>query len=88
MTYYSDLAIDYDTQGFRNYVELIEYDYHDLKSKNSTFEEFDEKEVKTFISWIESNSYRLEEGFFKFENINKEFSDQISRTLYIYERIE
>jgi len=80
--------LDYDTQGFRNYVELIEYNYHDIKSKNRTFEEFDKKEVEIFTSWIESNSFRLEEGFFKFENVDKEFSDQISNTLYMFERIE
>ena len=80
--------LDYDTQGFKNYVELIEENYHDIKNKNRTFKEFDEKEVEIFTSWIESNSYRLEEGFFKFENTDKEFSEQISRTLYMFERIE
>jgi hypothetical protein len=80
--------LDYDTQGFKNYVELIEENYHDIKNKNRTFQEFDEKEVEVFISWIESNSYRLEKGFFKFENTDKGFSDQISRTLYMFERID
>jgi hypothetical protein len=81
-----DLA--YKTQGFKNYVDLIEYEYHDIKNKNQTFEAFNEKELEIFISWIESNSYRLEEGFFKYEKTDKEFSDQISRTLYMFERIE
>ena len=80
--------LDYGTQGFRNYVELIENYYHDIKCKNRIFRAFDDDEVQIFISWIESNSYRLEEGFFKFEEIDKEFSDQISRTLYMFERIE
>lgn len=80
--------LDYDSQGFRNYVELIEYNYHDIKSKNRTFKEFDKKEVEILTLWIESNSYRLEEGFFKFENADIEFSDQISNTLYMFERIE
>lgn len=80
--------LEYDTQGYKNYVELIDDYYHDIKSKNQTFEDLDEKDVKTFISWIELNSYRLEEGFFKFEDTDKEFSDQISRTLYMFERIE
>ncbi len=77
--------LEHNTLGFKNYVDLIEDHYPDIKSKNRTFKSFDEKEVKLFISWIESNSYRLEEGFFKFENTDKEFSDQISRTLYMYE---
>ena len=84
----NEWILDDDTQGFKNYVELIEENYHDLKNKNRNFKALNEKEVDIFIEWIESNSYRLEEGFFKFEQTDKEFSHQISRTLYLFERIE
>ena len=80
--------LDVDTQGFRNYVELIEDHYHDLKNKNRAFKELDKKELETFIAWIESNSYKLEEGFFKFEKNDKEFSEQISSTLFLFEHIK
>ena len=76
------------TQGFKNYMELIEYEYHDIKYKNRTFKKFNKKEVEIFISWIESNSYRLEEAFFKYEKTDKEFIDQISRIAYMFERTE
>jgi len=56
--------LEYDTQGFQNYVELIEDNYHDIKNKNRIFKEFNKKEVEIFISWIESNLCKLEEGFF------------------------
>lgn len=77
-----------ETQGFKNYVELIENHYYELKGKNITFKELTEQEVETLNKWIEFNSFRLEEGFFKFESVDKEFSERISNTLYIFERIE
>ena len=83
----SNWNLDFGKQGFKNYIELIENHYSELKSKNLTFKEFDKFEVEQFISWIESNSYKLEEGFFKFANSDKEFSERISNTLYMFERI-
>lgn len=80
--------LDLETQGFKNYVDLIESHYHDLKHKNKDFKSFNKKEVDIFISWIEANSYKLEEGFFRFENDDKEFSDRISDILFMFERIE
>ncbi|MEL6863763.1 MAG: hypothetical protein AAFP19_05055 [Bacteroidota bacterium] len=76
-----------DTQGFKNYVQLIEYHYHDLKNKNSTFRSFPPKEVALFLSWIKANAYRLEEAFFKYADRDQAFSEKISSTLYLFERI-
>lgn len=84
----SDWNVNTKTQGFRNYVELIENHYYELKGKNKTFKELSEQEIETLNNWIESNSLILEEGFFEFESIDKEFSDRISDTLYMFERIE
>lgn len=80
--------LDIGKQGFRNFVELIEYHYHDLTHKNRTFEEFTEEEVHIFKSWIKSNSSKLEEGFFIYEKDDKEFSERISNTLNMFERID
>jgi len=83
-----DWNLDLETQGFKNYVDLIDSYYHDLKNKNREFKKFKKEEVKVFTFWIEANSYKLEEGFFRFENIDKEFSERISDILYMFERIE
>ena len=81
-------SLDLETQGFKNYVDLIEFFYHDLKNKNREFKGFNKEEVKIFTSWIETNSNKLEEGFFRFENEDKEFSERVSDILYMFERIE
>ncbi|MFK7772906.1 MAG: hypothetical protein AB8F94_12230 [Saprospiraceae bacterium] len=77
--------LDIETQGFKNYVDLIESHYHDLKNKNREFKEIKGRELEIFTSWIEANSYKLEEGFFRFENEDKEFSDRISDLLFFFE---
>lgn len=84
----ADWDVGIETQGFKNYVELIENHYYELKGKNKTFKELSAQEVETLNKWIESNSSRLEDGFFKFESVDKEFSARISNTLYMFERIE
>ena len=84
----NDWNLDVTTKGYRNYVELLECTYHDLKNKNRQFKEFDKEELRIFISWIESNVHKLEEGFFKYESTDEEFSDRISNILYMVERIE
>lgn len=83
-----DWNLDLETQGFKNYVDFITEYYYVLKRKKRPFKEFRDEEFNIFTSWVESNAFRLEKGFFKFEGTDKEFSDQISNTLYIFERIE
>ncbi|PID88036.1 MAG: hypothetical protein CSB06_02095 [Bacteroidia bacterium] len=83
----NDWNLEYETPGFRNYVELVENYYYDLKTQNQVFKEFTENEIEIFLSWIESNSYRLDTGFFKFAENDIVFSEQISRALYILERM-
>lgn len=75
------------TQGFRNYVEFIEYHYHNLKNKHLTFKKWEAEEVEILSRWIASNAYRLEDGFFQFEQTDPIFSHQISTALYIFERL-
>lgn len=83
-----DWNLDIESSGFKNYVDLVENGYYDLKTKNRTFKELNEKELETFISWIELNSIKLEEAFFKYEKTNKEFSERISNTLYMFDGIQ
>ena len=83
----SDWNLNIETQGFKNYVDFIENHYYELKVKNNTFKKLSDLELKTLINWIESNSVKLEDAFFKFESIDKEFSNRISDTMYMIERV-
>jgi hypothetical protein len=78
--------VDIESQGFRNYVELVEYYYHEIAGKNSTFKILTKEELEIFKNWITSNVDKLESGFFKFEKEDKEFSESISNALYIIEK--
>ena len=80
--------VDPETQGFKNYVEFIEYHYYELAGKNKTFKTLSEREVEIFKNWVQSNKHKLEEGFFLYEKKDKEFSERISNSLYMIERIE
>ena len=79
--------VSVDTQGFRNYVDLVEGHYYELKGKNKFFKDLNQGELQTLIKWIESNSTKLEEGFFKYDGEDEEFSKTISDTLYMFERV-
>lgn len=79
--------VSVDTQGFRNYVGLVEDYYYELKGKNTFFKDLNQFELETLIKWIESNSKKLEDGFFKYETEDEEFSKRISVTLYMFERV-
>ena len=80
--------VNIETQGFRNFVELVEYHYHEIAGKNTTFKSLSNAEMKIFKNWIMSNVEKLESGFFKFENDDKEFSESISNALYIIETMK
>ena len=80
--------VNIETQGFRNYVELIEYYYHEISGKHPTFKTLTEEEIKNFKNWIISNSDTLENGFIKYEKDDKEFSQSISNALYIIETMK
>ena len=85
-TMLNDWNVNVNSQGFKNYVDLVESYYPELKEKNKSFKGFSQEEIETLISWIESNSGKLEEGFFKHESEDEEFSKRISDTLYMFER--
>lgn len=76
------------TQGFKNYVELIEFYYYEIAGKNISFKILTSEELKIFKNWIISNVGQLESGFFKFEKYDKEFSERISNALYIIETMK
>jgi len=79
--------VSIDSQGFKNYVDFVESYYPELKGKNKSFKDFTHDELDTLINWINSNSLKLEEGFFKYESEDEEFSNRISDTLYMFERV-
>jgi hypothetical protein len=79
--------LDVETQGFKNFIDFLEFDYPDVIHKNRTFKAFKEPNISTFKSWTTANSHKLEEGFFKFEARDKEFAERISDVLYMFERI-
>jgi len=80
--------IDIRTQGFKNYVEFINYNYYGLFNKKCMFETISESDVNFFLEWIKSGIDRLEKGYFKYEKEDSEFSESISNALYIVERIK
>jgi len=79
--------LELDSQGFKNFVELIDYHYYDLNHKSGIFKKLTKYELDLLLKWIKSNSNKLEEGFFEFERKDKEFAERVSNTLYMFERI-
>ena len=79
--------VSVETQGFRNYVDLVKSHYYELKGKNKFFKDLNQDELLYFIEWIESKSSKLQEGFFKYADEDDEFGKSISETLYMFERI-
>ena len=45
-----------------------------------------EESIEKLIEWIKLNSGKLENGFFFYEEKDKELAEKISTTLYIIER--
>jgi hypothetical protein len=86
-TMLNDWNVSVDSQGFKNYVDFVESYYPELKGKNISFKDFSQYEIEKLISWIESNSGKLEEGFFNYDGKDEEFSTTISNTLYMIERV-
>ena len=84
----NDWNLDIEGQGFKNYVEFVQFNYYELAGKNKTFETLKEEEVEFFKNWVKSNKDKLEEGFFVYDKKDKEFSERISNSLYMLERIK
>lgn len=80
--------VNIESQGFRNYVELVEYYYHEIVSKTTTFKSLTNEEINNLKNWVLSNANQLENGFFKFEKDDKRFSESISNALYIIETMK
>lgn len=79
-------TISFDDRSFANYVQFVQDYYYDLKSKRKGFRELSEAEINKLVNWTRVNSETLEQGFFYFENRDKELAEQVSNTLYIFER--
>lgn len=80
--------LDIKTQGFKNYVEFIQFNYNELAEKKKRYITLSEKEVEFFKNWVKLNKDKLEHGFFEYEKKDKEFSERISNSLYMLDRIK
>lgn len=79
-------TISFDDRSFANYVQFVQDYYYDLNSKRKGFRELNETEISKLVNWTRIKSEILEQGFFYFENRDKELAEQVSNTLYIFER--
>lgn len=77
---------NFHDNSFANYVELVNDYYYDLTNKRKDFKELNQSEANKLINWIKINSTKLEEGYFYFEDKNKELAERTSTALYIFER--
>lgn len=79
-------VITFDDNSFNNLIYLIEYYYDNLANKSGWFEEIDKDFIDKLLLWLKSKQEMIERGFFHYENIDKEFAEKVSNTLYVIER--
>ncbi|MBB4807711.1 hypothetical protein HNP38_003027 [Chryseobacterium defluvii] len=77
--------VDFDNNSFKAYVDLIENYYSELATERSELRDVKGSDREKMKSWINTHAEKLEEGFFRFENTDKEFAEKISTALYIIE---
>lgn len=80
--------LNIETNGFRNYLEFVERHFYELNNHRKSFNSFSQEEVSLCVNWIMFNRGKLEEAFFKFESEDIKFSERISNTLYMLERMK
>ena len=78
-------SINVADQSFIKYVDFVHEHYTDLINKQSEFKDLDQDSWDKLISWTKLNSGKLEEGFFYYEDRDKDLIEKISTTLYIFE---
>jgi len=79
-------VVDTSGQSFLKYVDFVHDHYNDLVSRRSEFKDLTEDSWNKLVNWTRLNSDKLEDGFFYFEDRDKELAEKISTTLYIFER--
>lgn len=78
--------ISFEDNSFVNYIDFLEEYYVDLINKRKHFKDISPEEADAVLEWSKINAGKLEEGFFYFENIDKEFAKKISRALCSLEK--
>ena len=79
-------AITFDDNSFKNLIDLLDCYYHDLTNKSNKFKEVDKASIDKLLVWLTDKQEIIEKGFFHYENIDKEFAESVSNTLYVIER--
>ncbi|MGG7439217.1 hypothetical protein ACQ7CX_09520 [Chryseobacterium arthrosphaerae] len=77
---------DFQTNGFRVFVDYIDHYYLDMIYDGKNFRDFKRDDIKRINSWIAKNKDNLEKGFFYFENRETEFTEIISNALFTVEK--
>lgn len=78
-------VITFDNNSFKNLINLLDDYYLDLISNGNQFKELDKSSIDALLAWLIDKQKVIEQGFFYYENIDKDFSEKISNTLYTIE---
>ncbi len=82
----SNWEISFEDKSFINLIDLIDGYYLDLLNKNREFKEIDVISKDKLMTWLIDKKVEIEKGFFYYDNIDKEFAEKVSDTLYMLER--
>lgn len=77
--------IDFTNCSFINYVNLVYDHFADLTTGCKDFKILDQTTLNQLLHFITLNSGKLTEGFYYFEEKDKELAQKISDTIYIFE---
>ncbi len=77
--------ITFDNNSFKNLIDLLDSYYYDLIKISRKSEGLDQAAIATLQMWLINKQELLEQGFFYYETIDKEFAERISNALYIIE---
>jgi len=79
-------VIRFDDNSFKNLIDLIDCYYHELTKKSNRFTGVDRDFIDRLLLWLADKREIIESGFFHYENIDSEFAEKVSNTLYTIER--
>ena len=77
--------ITFDNNSFKNLIDLLDSYYYDLIKISNKSEGLDQAAIATLQMWLINKQEILEQRFFYYETIDKEFAERISNALYIIE---
>ncbi len=80
-------TIDVAEKSFLKYVDFMHDHYPDLVNGKHEFNQLDAASRNRLLTWIRLYADRLAEGFFYYENRDKELAERISIAQYIFDHI-